>query len=146
MDYFPAATNCRLSRILILKWSQRSSQLWWSKGWIGRKQPCWKRCSWWIFLFACSCKMTTYMNKDISEKRNQESAVISQAWSELLESVWFVVCELFSKKCLTVVLTVIISLNTRQSTSELSKGYIKDGLFNGNAELRCSHCFFRPNL
>ena len=27
------------------------------------------------------------MNKDISEKRNQESAVISQAWSELLESV-----------------------------------------------------------
>ena len=63
------------------------------------------------------------MNKDISEKRNQESAVISQAWSELLESVWFVVCELFSKKCLTVVLTVIISLDTRQSTSELSEVY-----------------------
>ena len=53
-----------------------------------------------------------------------ESAVISQAWSELLDTVWFVVCELFSKKCLTVVLTVIISLNTRQSASGLSKGYI----------------------
>ena len=27
------------------------------------------------------------MNKDIYEKRNQESAVISQGWSELLEFV-----------------------------------------------------------
>ena len=53
-----------------------------------------------------------------------ESAVISQAWSELLDTVWFLVCELFSKKSLTVVLTVIISLNTRQSASGLSKGYI----------------------
>ena len=52
------------------------------------------------------------------------SAVISQAWSELLDTVWFLVCELFAKKCLTVVLTVIFSLNTRQSASGLSKGYI----------------------
>ena len=58
-----------------------------------------------------------------------ESAAISQAWSELLEAAWLVACVLFLEKCLTVVLTVIISLDTRQSTSELSKGYIWDGLF-----------------
>ena len=58
-----------------------------------------------------------------------ELAVVSQAWSELLESVWLVVCEPFSKKWLMVVLTIIITLDTRQSTSELSKGYIWDGLF-----------------
>ena len=51
-------------------------------------------------------------------------AVTSRAESAFISQAWLVDCELFSKKCLTVVLTVIISLDTRQSTKELSKGYI----------------------